>query len=133
VGVAQLERVVEVVERTMRGECVKLLGKRTLEGAALPSLNLPKVRRNPLVEIVPLSTGCLGSCTYCKTKHARGTLGSYPLDAVVGRVREAIADGVTQVRGGLWFLLLFVVSNRIYYRVETFVETYSFSPSCWAI
>lgn len=101
-----MERVVEVVERTMRGECVKLLGKRTLEGAALPSLNLPKVRRNPLVEIVPLSTGCLGSCTYCKTKHARGTLGSYPLDAVVGRVREAIADGVTQVWGAVVFVVV---------------------------
>ena len=24
------------------------------------------------VEILPLSTGCLGACTYCKTKHARG-------------------------------------------------------------
>ena len=33
-----------------------------------------KVRRNQHVEIVPLSTGCLGACTYCKTKHARGGL-----------------------------------------------------------
>jgi threonylcarbamoyladenosine tRNA methylthiotransferase CDKAL1 len=77
--VAQLERVVEVVERTLRGECVKVLSKKTQTGNTLPSLSLPKVRRNPLVEIVPLSTGCLGACTYCKTKHARGALGSYPL------------------------------------------------------
>ena len=37
---------------------------------ALPSLDLPKVRRDELVEIVPLSTGCLGACTYCKTRYA---------------------------------------------------------------
>jgi threonylcarbamoyladenosine tRNA methylthiotransferase CDKAL1 len=42
----------------------------------LPRLDLPKIRRNRLVEIIPLSTGCLGACTYCKTRHARGKLGS---------------------------------------------------------
>ena len=47
------------------------------------------MRRNPLVEIVPLSTGCLGACTYCKTKHARGALGSYRLEDIIGE-REPI-------------------------------------------
>lgn len=36
---------------------------------------------------------CLGSCTYCKTKHARGELGSYDPSALVDRVRVAVADG----------------------------------------
>lgn len=66
-GLAQLERVVEVVEQTLAGHTVKLLSK-----APLPRLDIPKVRKNPLVEIIPLSTGCLGACTYCKTRHARG-------------------------------------------------------------
>lgn len=43
------------------------------------SLLLPKVRRNPLIEIISINTGCLNQCTYCKTKHARGQLGSYPI------------------------------------------------------
>lgn len=42
----------------------------------------PKMRRNRHVEIVPLSQGCLGACTYCKTKHARGQLGSYAPEAL---------------------------------------------------
>jgi len=41
-------------------------------------LLLPKIRKNPLIEIIPINTGCLNQCTYCKTKHARGELGSYP-------------------------------------------------------
>jgi hypothetical protein len=57
-----------------------------------------QVRRNAHVEIVPLSTGCLGSCTYCKTKHARGQLGSYRPEAIVARVAAAGADPL--VRGG---------------------------------
>ncbi len=50
------------------------------------------MRRNAHVEILPLSTGCLGACTYCKTRHARGALGSYALPALVGRARGALAD-----------------------------------------
>ena len=76
VGVQQIDRVVEVVQEALRGHTVRLLERR-----ARPSLDLPKVRRNRLVEIVPINTGCLGSCTYCKTVHARGRLGSYEPDA----------------------------------------------------
>ena len=60
----------------------------------LPPLNeMPRIRRNERVEILPLSTGCLGSCTYCKTKHARGTLGSYPVDTLAARVKAALGEG----------------------------------------
>eukprot|EP01068_Selenidium_serpulae_P016796 Selendium_serpulae@DN6323_c0_g1_i1.p1 len=71
IGIQQINRVVDVVEQTLQGNVVRLFGR-----DVLPSLDLPKIRRNPLIEIIPLSTGCLGSCTYCKTKQARGVLGS---------------------------------------------------------
>lgn len=76
------------VEQTLAGHTVRLLSK-----APLPRLDLPKIRRNPFVEIIPLSTGCLGACTYCKTRHARGKLGSYAVEAIVAR-----AEGVVKVR-----------------------------------
>jgi len=41
------------------------------------------VRKNKFVEILPINVGCLGACTYCKTKHARGHLGSYMIDSLV--------------------------------------------------
>ena len=59
---------------------------------ALRVLRRLQVRKNRHIEIIPLSTGCLGACTYCKTKHARGVLGSYTLDAIVSRARQAVAD-----------------------------------------
>ena len=59
---------------------------------ALRMLRRSQVRKNRHIEIIPLSTGCLGACTYCKTKHARGVLGSYTLDAIVSRARQAVAD-----------------------------------------
>ncbi|KAG9130006.1 hypothetical protein Leryth_027016 [Lithospermum erythrorhizon] len=92
VGVQQIDRVVEVVEETLKGHEVRLLTRKTL-----PALDLPKVRKNKFVEILPINVGCLGACTYCKTKHARGHLGSYTIDSLVGRVRTVIADGVKEV------------------------------------
>ncbi|XP_062164432.1 uncharacterized protein LOC133871087 isoform X2 [Alnus glutinosa] len=92
VGVQQIDRVVEVVEETLKGHEVRLLNRKTL-----PALDLPKVRKNKFVEILPINVGCLGACTYCKTKHARGHLGSYTTDSLVGRVKSVIADGVKEI------------------------------------
>jgi threonylcarbamoyladenosine tRNA methylthiotransferase CDKAL1 len=92
IGVTQIDRIVEVVEETLKGNQVKLLAKKEL-----PSLDLPKIRRNELIEIVPINTGCLGSCTYCKTKHARGKLGSYSPDAIVNSCLKATKEGVKEI------------------------------------
>lgn len=92
VGIQQVDRVVEVVEETLKGHTVRLLSKKRL-----PRLDLPKIRKNPLVEIIPLSTGCLGACTYCKTRHARGKLGSYEPSAIVSRAEQVIQEGVTEI------------------------------------
>ena len=41
--------------------------------------------------------GCLNRCTYCKTKHARGDLISYPPDSLVSRVQTVVREGVREV------------------------------------
>ena len=87
VGVQQVDRVVEVVQETLRGNTVRLLSR-----ASRPSLDLPKVRRNPLVEIIACNTGCLGSCTYCKTVYARGRLGSYEPFVLLERLIASVAE-----------------------------------------
>jgi threonylcarbamoyladenosine tRNA methylthiotransferase CDKAL1 len=92
IGTQQIHRVVEVVEEAVNGNTVKLLGQ-----SARPALELPKIRRNALVEIVPISMGCLNRCTYCKTKHARGDLVSYPLESLVSRVETVVQEGVREV------------------------------------
>ena len=61
------------------------------------SLDLPKIRKNPLVEIIAINTGCLNSCSYCKTKHARGQLGSYSIEEIVFRAQTAFEEGVVEI------------------------------------
>lgn len=69
-----------VISCLILGNSVRLFSQKKAAGKKLggASLALPKVRRNPLIEIIAINTGCLNQCTYCKTKHARGDLGSYP-------------------------------------------------------
>jgi threonylcarbamoyladenosine tRNA methylthiotransferase CDKAL1 len=94
-GTNHTGRVAEVVAHALAGNTVHLLGR-----GPLPALDLPRIRRNAHVEIVPLSTGCLGRCTYCLTVHARGALGSHPPDAIVARVAAAAADPAVRE---VWF------------------------------
>jgi threonylcarbamoyladenosine tRNA methylthiotransferase CDKAL1 len=91
--VTQLERIVEVVEEAAKGNTIRLLGKRKV----MPTLELPKVRRNSCVEIIPISGGCLGNCSYCKTKHARGKLSSYSEADILNRAKRSASEGVSEV------------------------------------
>lgn len=94
IGVQQIHRVVEVVEQALKGNQVRFLERKKTEK---PALSLPKIRRNPFIEIISINVGCLNQCTYCKTKHARGHLGSYPVEEIVDRVRTVIKEGVKEI------------------------------------
>ena len=112
IGVQQIDRVVEVVEETLKGNQVRLFGQKKVQtsedgddssggklirkGGGAP-LSMPKVRKNPLVEIIAVNTGCLNQCTYCKTKHARGELGSYPIEDIVARAKQSFEEGVVEI------------------------------------
>ncbi|NXO05303.1 CDKAL methylthiotransferase, partial [Rhinopomastus cyanomelas] len=99
IGVQQIDRVVEVVEETIKGHSVRLLGQKKDNGKRLGGarLDLPKIRKNPLIEIISINTGCLNACTYCKTKHARGDLASYPIEELVDRARQSFQEGVCEI------------------------------------
>jgi tRNA A37 methylthiotransferase MiaB len=56
-----------------------------------------QVRKNKFIEILPINVGCLGACTYCKTKHARGHLGSYTIESLVDRVKIVVSEGVREI------------------------------------
>lgn len=94
VGVKQIDRILEVVEETLKGNTVRLLSRNRPDAG----LSLPKMRKNALVEVLAINTGCLNHCTYCKTKMARGDLKSYPLEELVEQAKTAFErDGVKEL------------------------------------
>jgi threonylcarbamoyladenosine tRNA methylthiotransferase CDKAL1 len=88
IGTRQIMHIVSVVNDTMNGKVVHYISNDYNE-----RLNLPKIRRNATIEIIPISEGCLSYCTYCKTRFARGQLMSYPREKIIKQFRAALKDG----------------------------------------
>ncbi len=47
--------------------------------------------------IVPISEGCLGSCTYCCVKHARGKLNCYNPRSIVQNIKHQLEQEIKQI------------------------------------
>ncbi|MEM0448944.1 MAG: tRNA (N(6)-L-threonylcarbamoyladenosine(37)-C(2))-methylthiotransferase [Methanomassiliicoccales archaeon] len=52
---------------------------------------------HPLTAIVPIAQGCLGNCSYCITKKARGGLDSRPMEMIEEEVLAAIKAGSKEI------------------------------------
>ena len=92
VGPSVGREIVDVVKRVLSGEKVTNLS--TVKEK--PQLKLPTQKSNPIVSIVPVNYGCLGSCTYCCVVLARGHLRSSSIKEVVERVRFDYAIGARE-------------------------------------
>jgi threonylcarbamoyladenosine tRNA methylthiotransferase CDKAL1 len=87
-------RIVEAVQSVLRGEKIQWLKG---DAETKPLLELPRQATNPVVSIVPVAQGCLGSCSYCCVVFARGRLRSHTINDVVERVRSDLQSGAMEV------------------------------------
>jgi MiaB-like tRNA modifying enzyme len=92
VGPALGKGIVDVVKRVLAGEEVIDLAPIKEK----PPLTLPRQKTSPIISIVPINFGCLGSCTYCCVVFARGHLRSYSTQEVVERVKSDYAVGARE-------------------------------------
>lgn len=47
--------------------------------------------------IIPISEGCLGSCTYCCVKNARGRLNCYDPQSIIQNIEYQLKQGIKQI------------------------------------
>ncbi len=92
VGPDDIERMPEAASHALNGEKVSYI-----DGDPTNRTCLPRVRSNPLIHIAPISTGCLGNCSYCIVKFARGHLYSFPYDGIITDISQAVADGCKEI------------------------------------
>jgi len=57
----------------------------------------PRVRTNPVIGIVPISSGCLDACAFCSTRLVKGVLFSFPPEIIVKEVEKCVADGCKEI------------------------------------
>ena len=62
-----------------------------------PSLHLPRISSNKTISVIPINYGCLGSCSYCCVRYARGRLRSNPIQEILDRIKKDLANGAKEV------------------------------------
>ena len=87
-----VHRIVEAVEESLQGNILEAL---TQEKPL--KVNLPKIRTNKVIGIVPIASGCDDFCTYCSVKLIKGNIFTYPEAYVVNEVKKNIEQGCKEI------------------------------------
>ena len=93
IGPHQLNKSASVVNATYCGEVIRETGF-----SKDSKVGVPKVSDGGLIHILQICEGCLGACTFCCTRFARGPLNSYPISDIVAEAKKAIENGACEIQ-----------------------------------
>ncbi|WP_455367413.1 tRNA (N(6)-L-threonylcarbamoyladenosine(37)-C(2))-methylthiotransferase [[Eubacterium] cellulosolvens] len=88
-----IHRITDIVARTMEGEKNKTYYSYYPQDTS----TLPRWRSNKYIRIVKISEGCLGDCSYCCTKIARGRLFSFPPQRIIENIKQLSREGAREI------------------------------------
>jgi len=91
-GTHHLAEIAEVVESVAKGTYPILTGILNTE-----KLGHPRIRSKAGTAIIEIADGCLGNCSYCATRLAKGPLFSYSPDSVIREVCCSLVQGCDRV------------------------------------
>jgi threonylcarbamoyladenosine tRNA methylthiotransferase CDKAL1 len=84
--------IVEAVQKVREGHTVHIIRDEKQNKLCYPRTG------DGVNAIIPISEGCLGSCTYCAARFARGHLYSYPAESIIKTAREFISQGYKELQ-----------------------------------
>lgn len=93
IGPHKIDKVSEIVEKSINGEIVQEYGKTDIIKAGSN-----KKIKDSIIHILQISEGCNGGCTFCCTKVARGNLVSYPTKDIVEEAKNALNKGAKELQ-----------------------------------
>lgn len=82
----------EAVKRVEQGQKVHIIKEEKENKLCYPRIG------DTVNAIIPIAEGCLGSCTYCAARFARGHLFSYPVKSIVKTAQKFIAQGYKELQ-----------------------------------
>ncbi len=92
IGTRNISSITECVLSVMNNNPYRNLDEKDKDRLAFPT-----IRKNSIIEIIPVAQGCIGTCTYCQTRLARGKLKSYPVNQIISKINNSISDGVKEI------------------------------------
>lgn len=93
IGPHQLNKSADIVNGTYCGDVIRETGF-----SKDSKVCVPKVVDDSLIHILQICEGCLGACTFCCTRFARGPLNSYPIADIVAEAKDAIENGACEIQ-----------------------------------
>ena len=93
IGPHQLNKSADIVKGTYCGDVVRESGF-----SKDSKVCVPKVMDDSLIHIIQICEGCLGACTFCCTRFARGPLNSYPISDIKREAQAAIENGACEIQ-----------------------------------
>ncbi|MFW9948861.1 MAG: tRNA (N(6)-L-threonylcarbamoyladenosine(37)-C(2))-methylthiotransferase, partial [Candidatus Thorarchaeota archaeon] len=83
-----------IFNRISDGEQNIVFHKESINDKSRVLINYPKGK---ITGILPISEGCLGSCTYCCVKNARGKLVCYNPESIIKNAESQLKQGIKQI------------------------------------
>lgn len=93
IGPHQLNKASDVVRGACCGEVIRECGF-----SKESKVGVPKLTDDSLIHIIQICEGCLGACTFCCTRFARGPLNSYLIADIKAEAKEAIENGACEIQ-----------------------------------
>jgi len=89
-----IDKIQEIFEEIKKGKRnLVFLSEEPIDKAKF-LINYPP---NKITGIIPISEGCLGSCTYCCVKNARGKLNCFDPQEIIRNVEHQLKQGIKQI------------------------------------
>jgi len=92
IGPNSIHTIDKIIKQTLNGE--KIISTNDLK---TPKLCLPRIRKNSIIEICEISSGCLNACSFCEVKLAKGNLKSYPSNTIIKEVKGSLKQGCKEI------------------------------------
>jgi MiaB-like tRNA modifying enzyme len=92
VSTHHITKITQAVQKTFGGKRIEFLGE-----SKEVKLCLPRIRKNPIIDIVEISEGCNGNCTYCATRLAKGKIFSFPSEKIIEEISLSVKNGCKEI------------------------------------
>lgn len=91
-GPNSIHNTMEIVNSALQGKKSICIQKSDLE-----KIGFPKIKINPIISMIQISTGCLSECSFCQTKLAKGSLQSYRIGNIINQIKHDLAEGAKEI------------------------------------
>ena len=87
-----IKSIVDVVEEAINDNIIEATGE-----DEYVKINLPKVRKNSVIGIIPILNSCANYCSYCSVRYVKGKLLSYDKEDIKTEAMKSIQQGCKEL------------------------------------